>query len=117
MLLYTIPHGLVTVISWTVIICVAVHFIANALSKKMEQQQKEQARKAILAEHVRGAEWYGTRGYENYLVATAQGLTGDDRKIYANEVCNGDIKEDLSPIQDYLHSLAHSYHPTPKTLI
>jgi hypothetical protein len=27
---------------------VAVHFIANALSKKMEQQQKEQARKAIL---------------------------------------------------------------------
>ncbi len=102
MLLYTIPHGLVTVISWTVIICVAIHFIAKALSKKIEQQQKEQARKAILAEHVRGAEWYGTRGYENYLVATTKGLTGDDRKIYANEVCNGDTKEDLSPIQGYL---------------
>lgn len=102
MLLYTIPHGLVTVIFWTVIICVAIHFIANAVSKDMEKKQKKKRDFEALGYHVRGADWYGIRGYENYLVATTKGLTGNDRKIYAHEACVGDIKEDLSPIQGYL---------------
>ena len=102
MLLYTIPHGLVTAIIWTVIICVAIHFISNALAKNIEKGQKENQIKKWTREHIRGAEQWGKRGYENYLVATANGLTGDERKIYAHEVCNGHREEDLSPIQDYL---------------
>jgi hypothetical protein len=49
-----------------------------------------------------GGRTWGKRGYENYLVATEKRLTGDERKIYAHEVCNGHREEDLSPIQDYL---------------
>jgi type IV secretory pathway TraG/TraD family ATPase VirD4 len=111
-------HGATVTIINIVIGCIVIHFISNALVKKLEKRWKEEARKAMLAEHVRGAESYNTRGYENYLVATAQGLTGDDRRIYANEVCNGDIKEDLSPIQGYLQ-FAGTYLPpdTEKTHI
>lgn len=99
---FTTTESFFTALINTIIVSILIYFAVAQLWKYWQKKWKEQARKAMLAEHVRGAESYNTRGYENYLVATANGLTGDDRKIYANEVCNGDIKEDLSPIQGYL---------------
>lgn len=86
----------------TIIGSIVIYFAVAQLWKYWQKKWKEQSRQAILAEHIRGAEQYGKRGYENYLVATKNGLTGDDRRVYANEVCNGVVAEDLSPIQDYL---------------
>jgi len=107
---FTTTESFFTALINTIIVSILIYFAVAQLWKYWQKKWKEQARKAMLADHVRGAESYNTRGYENYLVATAQGLTGDDRKIYANEVCNGDIKEDLSPIQDYLQ-FAGTYLP------
>lgn len=95
-------YGAIATIINIVIGCIVIHFISNALAKNIEKGQKENQIKKWTREHIRGAEQWGKRGYENYLVATANGLTGDERKIYAHEVCNGHREEDLSPLQDYL---------------
>lgn len=98
----TFQHGLITTIISVVIGCIVIHFISNALAKRIEQGQKVKREYEATGHHVRGSEQWGKQGYENYLVACENGLTGKDRKIYAHEVCNGHIQEDLSPIQDYL---------------
>ncbi|MFB6408385.1 type IV secretion system DNA-binding domain-containing protein [Acinetobacter baumannii] len=95
-------QGFFTAIISTAIVSAIIYFVIDAMWKSIAQNAKEQSKKEFLKEHVRGAEQWGKRGYENYLVATANGLTGDERKIYAHEVCNGHREENLSPIQDYL---------------
>ncbi len=95
-------QGFFTAIISTAIVSAIIYFVIDAMWKSIGKNAKEQREKEFLKEHVRGVELWGKRGYENYLVATEKGLTGDQRKIYAHEVCEGHKSEDLSSIQQYL---------------
>ena len=79
-------QGFFTAIISTAIVSAIIYFVIDAMWKSIGKNAQEQREKEFLKEHVRGVELWGKRGYENYLVATEKGLTGDQRKIYAHEV-------------------------------
>lgn len=98
----TLGSSLIKVCIIIAIGCFLINKMANKVAEHNEKVVKQKGLKQWDGKHIRGAEQWGKKPYENYLVATAQGLTGEERKLYAYDVCNDHQKEDLSPIQDYL---------------
>lgn len=107
----TLGSSLIKVSIIIAIGCFLINKMANKAAEHNEKVIKQKEFKRWDGEHIRGAEQWGEKSYENYLVATAQGLTGDERKTYAYEVRNGYREEDLSLIQDYLKFAGVSLPP------